>query len=66
MEPVKAETGKPDRFTRIITEAMCGTGRERADAISTIAEDGEINGYPDDVYSLARDLADKGCPQAKP
>ena len=45
---------------------MCGQAKDRALAISQIAEEDEFSGESDDVYSIASDLAKKGCPQAKP
>jgi hypothetical protein len=49
-EPAPAATTaqKPDRLTRTTTRAMCGTPEDRAVAISEVAEDPELNAYPDE------------------
>lgn len=58
---VTAQAEKPDLLTATTTEAMCGTATQRAHAIGRIAEESEINSSPDDVYSVASDIATKGC-----
>ncbi|MES3084945.1 hypothetical protein [Sphingomonas faeni] len=62
-QPAKAEEAKPDHVTRTTVRAMCGQAKDRALAISQIAEEDEFNGESDDVYSIASDLAEKGCPK---
>lgn len=66
-EPTPAATSaqKPDRLTRTTTRAMCGTPEDRAVAISQVAEDPELNAYPDDVYEVADKLAKQGCPKPR-
>jgi uncharacterized lipoprotein YajG len=56
---------QPDPVKRTTTEAMCGTPSDRAHAISRVAEDTRINSVPDEVYDVAADIAEKGCPPAK-
>lgn len=62
--PAKVETVKPDHVTRTTARAMCGQAKDRALAISQIAEEDEFSSSSDDVYSIASDLAEKGCPKA--
>lgn len=61
--PANVEAAKPDHVTRTIVRAMCGQAKDRALAISQIAEEDEFNAESDDVYSIASDLAEKGCPK---
>jgi hypothetical protein len=62
-QPMKPEAAKPDHVTRTTIRAMCGQAKDRALAISQIAEEDEFSSSSDDVYSIASDLAEKGCPK---
>lgn len=62
-QPAKAEEAKPDHVTRTTVRAMCGQAKDRALAISQIAEESEFSSSSDDVYSIASALAEKGCPK---
>lgn len=63
--PAATKAQRPDRLTRTTTRAMCGTPEDRAVAISQVAEEPEINAYPDDVYEVADKLAKHGCPKPR-
>ncbi|MBB3874829.1 hypothetical protein [Sphingomonas aquatilis] len=58
-----AEVATPDPAKNTTTEAMCGDPKERADAISRVAEDPKVHDDPDYVYEVASDIAEKGCPK---
>lgn len=53
-----------DAFTRRVVTAMCGAPKQRASAIGAIAEPakGGIDDS-DDVYWIANEVAEKGCPR---
>lgn len=63
VQPAKVEEARPDHVTRTTTRAMCGQAKDRALAISQIAEEDEFSSSSDDVYSIASNLAENGCPK---